>query len=94
MIEEGYTLKEISNKIEVSISTILGYVTDYIKETGDVSFNLRLQDYYELEDEENIVAICNKVGIDKVSVIKKELPPHINYEAIRAVILKNYYNIA
>ena len=94
MLEEGYELKDISNKIEVSISTILGYVTDYIKETGDISFNLKLQDYYNSEDEENIVTICDKVGIDKVSIIKKELPPHINYEAIRAVILKNYYNIA
>lgn len=94
MLEEGYTLEDINKKTEVSISTILGYVTEYIKETGDVSFNLKLQDYYDANDEETIVSICNKVGIDKVSLIKKELPPHINYESIRAVILKNYYNVA
>ena len=94
MLEEGYYIKKISLDIEVSVATILGYVTDYIKETGDISFNLNLKEFYEEEEEEIILKACNKIGIDKVSDIKKTLNPSINYQAIRAVILKNFYNIA
>ncbi|PRR82558.1 DNA helicase RecQ [Clostridium vincentii] len=94
MLEEGHHIKKISLDIEVSVSSILGYVTDYIKETGDVSFNLNLKEFYEEEEEEVILKACNKIGIDKVSDIKKTLNPSINYQAIRAVILKNFYNIA
>lgn len=94
MLEEGYYIKKISLDIEVSVATILGYVTDYIKETGDISFNLNLKEFYEEEEETIILKACNKIGIDKVSDIKKTLNPSINYESIRAVILKNFYNIA
>ncbi|MGG7175962.1 DNA helicase RecQ [Clostridium paraputrificum] len=94
MLEEGYSILEISEKVEVSVSTILGYVTDYIKETGDISFSLNLKEFFKDEEEKLIVDACHRIGIDKVGELKKELPRDINYESIRAVILKNYYNIA
>ena len=94
MLEEGYDINKISIDIEVSVATILGYVTDYIKETGDISFNLNLKEFYEEEEEEIILKACTKIGIEKVSDIKKTINPNINYQAIRAVILKNFYNIA
>lgn len=94
MIEDGLNIEEISNNIEVSISTLLGYITDYIRETGDISFNLNLGKYYKKENEDIILNICKKVGIDKIGDIKKEAPKDVKYEEIRAVILKNYYNIA
>jgi ATP-dependent DNA helicase RecQ len=94
MLEQNYPLKEISSKIEISISTILGYLTEYIKQTGDISFNLKLSEYYNEEEERDILSACNSIGIDKVSLLKKALPNNISFESIRAVILKNYYNIA
>jgi len=35
--------------------------------------------------------VCERVGYDKVSKVKAELPKTINYESIRAVILNNYF---
>ncbi|MDY4079233.1 MAG: DNA helicase RecQ [Clostridium sp.] len=92
-IKKGTSLKEISKNIELSISTLLGYVTDYIKETGEVDFNLGLDEFIKPLEKERIISVCNKVGIEKVSLIKKELPREISYDSIRAVILKNYYKI-
>lgn len=92
-IKKGTSLKEISKNIELSISTLLGYVTDYIKETGETKFNLGLHEFIKPLEEERIISVCNKVGIEKVSLIKKELPREISYDSIRAVILKNYYKI-
>ncbi len=93
MIKDGKYLEEISEQLEISVSTILGYVTDYIKEYGVnvTSFNLDLEKYYTPEEEEIILKVCNKNNINKIGEIKKKLPDYIKYETIRAVILKTYY---
>lgn len=85
----GENIEFISDDMEISISTILGYITDYIKATGDYSIEIDYDKYYKKEDEKMILEAINKNGIDKIQVIKKSLPEYIKYEAIRAIILKN-----
>ncbi|MBC2456425.1 DNA helicase RecQ [Clostridium beijerinckii] len=91
MLKQNITIHEVSQKLEISISTILGYVTDYIKEFGENAFHINLEEFYNKEDEKLIIDACKKHGYDKINVLKKELPSHIKYESIRAVILKKYY---
>lgn len=91
MLKQNITIHEVSQKLEISISTILGYVTDYIKEFGENAFHINLEEFYNKEDEKLIIGACQKHGYDKINVLKKELPSHIKYESIRAVILKKYY---
>jgi ATP-dependent DNA helicase RecQ len=93
MLRENKSLEEIASYLEISISTILGYVTDYIKAGGEIDFELELDKYYDLEVAATIIDVCEEEGIDKISIIKKKLPDYIKYESIRAVILKKYYNI-
>ncbi|GAA0863002.1 DNA helicase RecQ [Paraclostridium tenue] len=93
MIKENNELDYISKEIEVSISTILGYITDIIKSGKEIDFNINLNKYYNDDEKNMILNICEEEGIDKVSNIKKKLPDNIKYEAIRAVILENYYCI-
>lgn len=85
----GENIEIISEDMEVSISTILGYITDYIKTSGDYSIEIDCHKYYDKEDEKMILDAINKNGIDKIQAIKKSLPDYIKYEAIRAVILNN-----
>lgn len=91
MLKDKINIHEISEKIELSISTILGYVTDYIREFGENTFDIDLDEFYNEEDEQLIVNACEKNGYDKINILKKELPSHIKYESIRSVILKKYY---
>ncbi|MBD7910475.1 MULTISPECIES: DNA helicase RecQ [Clostridium] len=93
MLNEGYEISEISNRTEISLSTILGYVTEYIKENGEILFKLNIDNLYKKEEEEEILMACKRFGVEKIGEIKKSLDPRIKYESIRAVILKNYYNI-
>ena len=85
----GEDIEVISEDMEISISTILGYITDYIKASGDYSIEIDYDKYYNKEDEKMILDAINKNGIDKIQAIKKSLPDYIKYEAIRAVILNN-----
>lgn len=91
MLKEKISIHEISEKIELSISTILGYVTDYIKEFGENVFDINLEEFYNEEDEKLIVNACEKNGYDKINILKKELPSYVKYESIRSVILKKYF---
>lgn len=84
----GEDIENISEDMEISISTILGYVTDYIRSSGDYSIKIDIDKYYDKENEEMILDAINENGIDKIQVIKKSLPDYIKYEAIRAVVLK------
>ncbi len=85
----GEDIEAISEDMEISISTILGYITDYIRASGDYSIEIDCDKYYHKEDEKMILDAINKNGIDKIQAIKKSLPDYIKYEAIRAVILNN-----
>lgn len=92
LLKENNTLEEIANKVDVSISTILGYITDYIKEKGPLNLNLNLEEYYNEEEKKEILEAISKYGTDKISLIKQAVSREIRYEAIRSVILEEYYN--
>ena len=94
MVKDGANLELISENIEVSISTILGYVTDYIKENGEFSISLNLNKYYNHDEKEKILKACEVNGYEKVSILKKYLPDNIKYESIRAVILEEYFKVS
>lgn len=91
MLKEKEDIYKVSEELELSVSTLLGYVEDYIKEIGENPFDINLNEFYTDEEEKLVVEACEKHGYDKISVLKKELPRFTKYETIRAVILKHYF---
>ncbi|WP_238917512.1 DNA helicase RecQ [Clostridium sp. YIM B02555] len=91
MLREKINIHKVSEKLELSISTVLGYVTDYIRQFGENIFEIDLDEFYSEEDAKLISAACEKHGYEKINVLKKELPSYIKYESIRSVILKKYF---
>lgn len=89
MLEENVNIHEVSEKLELSVSTILGYVSEYIKEFGEIKFNINFEEFYNEEEESAILNAINEVGFEKISDLKKALPKYTKYESIRAVILKH-----
>ena len=90
LLNQGKSIEYISEELETSISTILGYIYDYVKEGQLINFKLNLKDFYNNEEKEIILDACSAFGEEKISVIKKNLPDYIKYESIRAVILEKY----
>lgn len=90
MLKENIDINKVSEKLEISVSTILGYVTDYIKELGENIFNINLDQFLSEDEEKEIIEAINKNGYEKISDLKKVLPKYTKYETIRAVILKHF----
>lgn len=90
LLNQGKDIDSISEELEISISTILGYIYDYIKENKTIKFNLDLKKFYNEDEKELILNACKAFGEDKVSIIKKNLPNYIKYESIRSIILEQY----
>ncbi len=90
LLNQGKDIQSISQEIEVSLSTIIGYVYDYVKGGHSISFELGLENFYNEDKKKMILDVCEKVGYDNLNNIKRKLPDSIKYENIRAVILDSY----
>ncbi|WP_294377634.1 DNA helicase RecQ [uncultured Clostridium sp.] len=89
MLKNDNDIYHVSKELEVSVSTILGYVTDYIKEFGEDNFDIDLNEFFTEAEEKEILKAIKLKGFEKINELKRILPG-IKYESIRAVILKNY----
>ncbi|WP_042275100.1 DNA helicase RecQ [[Clostridium] dakarense] len=92
LLNQGIDIKDVCDEIEISLSTVLGYICDYVKENKEIKFKIDTKSLYSESDKDLILDACNKLGEEKIGAIKKELPEHIKYENIRAVILEKYIN--
>ena len=90
MLKEKIDIHDVAEMLEMSVATILGYVTDYIKEFGENVFKINLDEFFTENEEKQIVELVNSNGYEKISELKKLLPKYTKYESIRAVILKHY----
>ena len=92
LLNQGIELNDVCNEVEVSISTALGYVYDYINDGNNINFQLNLENLYSKGEKDIIIDAIEKFGVDKISVIKKNLPDFIKYESIRAIMLEKILN--
>ncbi|MGL5820094.1 MAG: DNA helicase RecQ [Sarcina sp.] len=87
-IEQGNSLDNISDELEIAISTILGYVCDEVIELNNYKYDINIAEFYSTDEKDKILSVCESIGFNNLSNIKKALPKEIKYESIRAVILE------
>ena len=90
MVKEKHPLEHIAEEEEVSISTILGYITECYVEGHDIDIYFNLNKYFTDKQKDLILSVCNEIGFNNLNEIKKKLPKFTKYETIRAVILEKY----
>lgn len=90
LLNQNKDINEVVDELEISVSTVLGYVCDYIKLGNNINFDIDLKCMYTENEKEMILDAINRFGDEKVSVIKKVMPDYVKYESIRAVILERY----
>ena len=74
MLKDKTDIHQVSEKLEISISTILGYVTDYLKEFGENQFDINFDEFFTEAEEKEIIDAVNEKGYEKISELKKALP--------------------
>ena len=92
LLNQNKDINDVADELEISVSTVLGYVYDYIKLGNNINFDIDLKCMYTENEKEMILDAINRFGDEKVSVIKKVMPDYVKYESIRAVILERYIN--
>ena len=90
LLNQNKDINDVADELEISVSTVLGYVYDYIKLGNNINFYIDLKCMYTENEKEMILDAINRFGDEKVSVIKKVMPDYVKYESIRAVILERY----
>ena len=90
LLNQNKDINDVADELEISVSTVLGYVYDYIKLGNNIYFDIDLKCMYTENEKEMILDAINRFGDEKVSVIKKVMPDYVKYESIRAVILERY----
>ncbi|MBU5486321.1 DNA helicase RecQ [Clostridium sp. MSJ-11] len=88
MLKEGRSIEEISDELECSIGTIMGYILKFIQEGNDLDINLDLKQYYNDEEKNVILKIISELENSDYKFIKNRLPENFNYETVMAVILE------
>ena len=90
LLNQNKDINDVADELEISVSTVLGYVYDYIKLGNNINFDIDLKCMYTENEKEMILDAINRFGDEKVSVVKKVMPDYVKYESIRAVILERY----
>ena len=92
LLNQNKHINDIASELEISVSTVLGYIYDYIKLGNNINFDIDLKCMYTENEKEMILDAISRFGDEKVSAIKKVMPDYVKYESIRAVILERYLN--
>jgi len=83
---EGLSLKEISEKRNFTINTIIEHLSKCEEHGQDIDWSKFINDPAK---EEKILSIINQIGLEKLKPIKEALPEDISYEDIKIIIAKN-----
>lgn len=90
MIKAGKSIKETAAERNLTMVTILGHIEKYLKENNNESLDISFEEFFTEEEEIEVMAAADKAGIEKLAPIKALISEDISYDAVRAVILKNY----
>ena len=91
MLKEGYSLLEVCEKRNLTISTVIAHITDYYKEENALGFNINCSGVFDELIEKEVLEAIKVVGFERLKPIKERLSGDISYDQIRVIIIKNYY---
>ena len=92
LLNQGKNLEEVSLNLEVSPSTVLTYINEYILENNKLTFEFRPNDYYTDYEKDMIIKAIDEAKSDNLNILKKILPNSFKYETIMSVIIEKNMN--
>ncbi|MFL0196547.1 DNA helicase RecQ [Clostridium sp. WILCCON 0269] len=90
MLKDNIGIKEIAQKRQLTLSTILTHITKYFEEENAMDISIKFEELFTDSEESEVLKAIDKVGVSKLKPVKELLPDSISYDKIRAVVIKNY----
>lgn len=82
------SIGKVAKERALTINTIITHVEKYISENNSIDFKIDFTELFDEKDEKIIKEAIERVGYNKLKVIKEAVPNNISYDEIKGVILK------
>lgn len=92
MLKQNKALKDIMKERQLTISTLIGHIERCINEDLLTEINIDFSGLFTEEEEQEVLHAGEKVGFTRLTPIKKVVSDSINYEVIKAVLIKKILN--
>jgi len=89
MVKHNKSIVEIASERGVTISTILTHIKKYAEIGNELNFNIEFGSLFTEKEEKVIMSAIDRVGCERLYPIKEIVPSNIDYDKIKAVVLKN-----
>ena len=88
MLREGDKFHTIAKERELSITTVLSHIQQYLEEGNKIDFEIDFDSLFSKREEELVLDAIDKVGYSKLKPIKENLEEDVSYEKIRFIVTK------
>lgn len=88
MLQEGDKFHAIAKERDISVTTILSHIQQYLEEGNKIDFEIDFDSLFSKREEELVLDAINKVGYSKLKPIKENLAEDVSYEKIRFIVTK------
>ena len=88
MLREGDKFHTIEKERELSITTVLSHIQQYLEEGNKIDFEIDFDSLFSKREEELVLDAIDKVGYSKLKPIKENLEEDVSYEKIRFIVTK------
>ena len=88
MLREGEKFHTIAKEREISVTTILSHIQQYLEEGNKIDFEIDFDSLFSKKEEKLVLDAIDKVGYSKLKPIKENLQEDVSYEKIRFIVTK------
>lgn len=88
MLREGEKFHNIAKERELSVTTILSHIQQYLEEGNKIDFEIDFDSLFSKKEEKLVLDAIDKVGYSKLKPIKENLQEDVSYEKIRFIVTK------
>ena len=88
MLREGDKFHTIAKERELSITTVLSHIQQYLEEGNKIDFEIDFDSLFSKREEQLVLSAIDKVGYSKLKPIKENLEEDVSYEKIRFIVTK------
>jgi ATP-dependent DNA helicase RecQ len=90
MLKDNKSIKNIIEERQLVLTTLLGHIEKCLSEGLLEGINIDFSGLFAEHEEAEVLSAIEKVGMERLTPIKKMVSESIGFDTIKAIIMKNY----